>query len=94
MSRRHTSQETEEAIRLALTAYPVEPYASLARKLDVDDSTVRRVAVDAGLEGFRGFENTEQRQRARSLVPGAGTLPPKRHQDGEESNQEQLDLGL
>ena len=96
MSRRYTTPELEEAIRLALAAFPTETYASLARKLDVDDSTVRRIAIEHGLEGFRGFANTEQRQQVRSLVPGAGTLPTGRREsdrsDGMSPDQFKLDF--
>lgn len=96
MTRRHTTPEVKEAVRLALAAYPMETYASLARKLDVDDGTVRRIAVEHGLEGFRGFANTEARQEVRSLVPGGGgTLPTGRREDGVPvpDGQGQLDFG-
>lgn len=97
MTRRHTTPEIEEAVRLALTAFPMETYASLARKLDVDDGTVRRIAVEHGLEGFRGFANTETRQEVRSLVPGGGTLPTPSGRQAEggpaDESQGQLDFG-
>lgn len=78
MTRRHTSEETAAAIRLALSAYPTETYASLARKLDVDDSTVRRIAEASGLEGLRGFAHTPERRQLRGLTSTAPVLPVRR----------------